>query len=163
LTLGSILEQSGELETAAAYLSEAAGHLEDMGDMNCWANASRRLSTAEAALGWPDAARTRLVAVIEAMPILPMHEVAKPRTLDAAAEVLLAAGLVEQAAIALGRAEATELPVSTIFSRSDRHDRTREEITRRLGIDETKRLMDDGAALGVDGSLAKIAGWLRAG
>ncbi len=122
LVLGSILEHSGEFETAAEYLSEAAGHLEDMGDMNCWANASRRLATAEAALGSPDTARARVAAVIEAMPILPMHEVAKHRTFDAAAEVLLTAGLVERAAFALGRAEATEFPMSTIFPRSPRHD-----------------------------------------
>jgi hypothetical protein len=134
-----------------------------MGDMNCWAGSSRRLATAEAALGSPDPARERLVAVIEAMPILPMHDVAKPRTLDAAAEVLLAAGLVEEAAFALGRSEATEFTVDTIFPRSDRLERTREEIARRLGAVETDRLAADGAAASVDDALALIADWLRAG
>ncbi len=161
MTLGSILEQSGELERAAGYLSEAARHLEDMGDMNCWASSTRRLATAEAALGSPDPARARLAATIEAMPILPMHEIHKPRVLDAAAEVLLAAGLVAASAFALGRAEATELPVSTIFPREPRLDAVRDEIVRRLGPDESARLRAEGAASSVDDALAQIHRWLR--
>ncbi|MFO7573495.1 MAG: adenylate/guanylate cyclase domain-containing protein [Gaiellaceae bacterium] len=162
-TLGSILEHGGQGERAVEYLSEAVVHLEEMGDMNCWANSNRRLATAEAALGSTETARERVADVIEAMPILPMHEVHKPRTLDAAAEVLLAAGVVEQAAFALGRAEATECPVSTIFSRDARLAATREEITRRLGAAETKRLMAEGADASVDDALAQIADRLRAG
>lgn len=38
----------------------------------------------------------------------------------------------------------------------------REEISRRLGVDETKRLMADGAATSVDDALAEILGSLRA-
>ena len=162
LTLGSILEQRRDLERAADHLSEAAGHLEDMGDLNCWANATRRLATAEAALGSPGPARQRLAAVIDAMPSLPMVEVHAPRVLDAAAEVLLAAGHAERAAVALGRAEATELPIATIFPRGPRLDAVREGVTRRLGEEEAGRLRAEGAATSVDDALATVAGWLRA-
>ena len=145
------------------YLSEAAGHLEDMGDLNCWANAARRLATAEAARGSSDQARAGLVAVIKSMPRLPMIEVHTPHILDAAAEVLLAAGHVEQAAFALGRAEATDLPIATIYPRGPRLQAVREEIVRHLGRDETTRRMADGAATGMDELLARICTWLRAG
>lgn len=160
---GSILEQSGELETAAAYLSEAAGHLEDMGDMNCWANSTRRLATAEAKLDSSDVSRARLAAVIVAMPILPMPEIHAPRTFDAAAEVLLAAGLVEEAAFALGRAEATELPVATIFPREARLEIVREEVSRRLGDGQAERLRAEEEAATVDDALVQVRGWLRSG
>jgi predicted ATPase/class 3 adenylate cyclase/tetratricopeptide (TPR) repeat protein len=160
-TLGSILEQSGEHERAAGYLVEAAGHLEEMGDLNCWANSSRRLATAEAALGSHDSARARLAAVIEAMPILPMPEIHKPRVLDAAAEILLAAGLAEQAAFALGRAGATEFPVPTLFPREPRLEAARAEIEQRLGYEEATRLTGEGTAATVDAALGQIRDWLR--
>ncbi len=160
-TLGTILETNGDHAEAAGYLAEAAGHLEDMGDMNCWANSSRRLATAEAALGSPDVARERLVAVIEAMPILPMKEIHTPRTLDAAAEVLLAAGLVDSAAFALGRAEAMELPMPTIFPRETRHAAVRTEIEKRLGAGEAERLRAEGAAATADDALRQVRSWLR--
>jgi predicted ATPase/class 3 adenylate cyclase len=160
-TLGAILENKGDHADAAGYLSEAAGHLEDMGDMNCWAGSSRRLATAEAALGSLDAARARLVAVIDALPILPMTEIHTPRTFDAAAEVLLAAGLVEQAAFALGRAEAMELPVQTIFPREVRLETVRAEIERRLGNGEAARLRAEGATATADEALRQIRSWLR--
>jgi predicted ATPase/class 3 adenylate cyclase len=162
MTLGSILEESGELEQAAGYLVEAAGHLEEMGDLNCWASSSRRLATAEAALGSLDSARARLAAVIEAMPLLPMQEIHEPRALDAAAEVLLGADLVEQAAFALGCAEATELPVPTIFPRERRLEAIGEKLVFRLGEGESERLRAEGAATGADEALARIRGWLRA-
>ena len=53
--------------------------------------------------------------------------------------------------------------MSTIFSRDSRLAATREEITRRLGAAETKRLMAEGADASVDDALAQIADWLRAG
>jgi hypothetical protein len=80
---------------------------------------------------------------------------------DAAAEVLLAAGLVPEAAFPLGWAEATEFPVSTIFPREPRLDAARAEIAGRLCRDETDRLLAEGAAASIDEALARIRGWLR--
>jgi hypothetical protein len=53
------------------------------------------------------------------------------------------------------------LPVAAILPRGPRLDAAREEIVRRLGDDEARRLLADGAATGVDDPLAKIAGWLK--
>ncbi len=159
-TLGVIVDQGGDHEAAAHHLALAAGHLEDCGDVSCWAGSSRRLAMAEAALGRVDDARKRVAAVIDSMPILPMKEVAGPRTLDAAAEVLCAAGLDSQAAVVLGRAVATEFPVETIFPREPRHDAMRSLLLDRLGDAETRRLMADGEALTVDACLSQARTWL---
>jgi len=159
-TLGAIVAEGGDHDAAVRYLSLAADHLEDCGDVACWANSSRRLATAEAALGRVDDATARVTAVIDAMPILPMKEVAKPRTLDAAAEVLCAAGLDSEAAVVLGRAVATEFPVETLFPREPRHDAMRSLLLERLGDGETRRLMADGEAMTVDACIEQAKAWL---
>jgi len=89
-----------------------------------------------------------------------MKEVAKPRTLDAAAEVLCAAGLDSEAAVVLGRAVATEFPVETIFPREPRHDAMRSLLLERLGDEETRRLMADGEAMTVDACIEQAKAWL---
>jgi len=161
LTLGSILERRGEMERSIEYLSKAVPQLQDMGDLNCWGGAMRRLATAEAERGEVGSARQRLAATIEAMPLLPMQELVIPRTFDAAAEILLASGQLEPAAFTLGRAIATEFPVETIFPREPRQDAVREKLAARLGADATATLMADGAAATIDDALARIGGWLR--
>jgi hypothetical protein len=157
-TLGAIAAEGGDHEAAAQHLAIAASHLEDCGDVSCWAGSSRRLATAEAALGRVDDAAARVAAVIDAMPILPMKELAKPRTLDAAAEVLCAAGLNSEAAVVLGRAVATDFPIETIFPR--RHDAMRSLLLERLGDEETRRLMADGEAMTVDACIEQAKAWL---
>ncbi len=161
LTLGTILGTKGEHDAASEHLSLAAGHLEEMGDLNCWASASRRQASADAARGVPDPARAAMTAAIDALPLLPMPEVHTPRNLDTAAEVLLAAGLDEEAAFTLGRATATDFPVSTIFPREPAQAAVKAELVRRLGEDAVARRMADGAAAGADDALGRIAAWLR--
>ncbi len=90
--LSQSLTAKGDHAGAEDYLIDAASHLEDCGDMSCWAATNRTLAMGEAALGSTERARERMVALIEAVPDLPIPEVAKPRAVDAAVDVLVAAG-----------------------------------------------------------------------
>ena len=95
-----------------------------------------------------------------AIPRLPMPEVDIPRSLDAAAEVLLASGRTDEAAYALGRALATELPVDTVLPRTSVLEETRDRIVERLGADRAAALMARGERAAPDEALDTITGWL---
>jgi tetratricopeptide (TPR) repeat protein len=161
MVLGALLERHGEHEEARQYLSEAVVHLGDCGDVNCWANTSRSLASAEAALGDPVGAGSRVVEVIEKMPILPMPEIHKPRTLDMAAKLLLANGQFGDSAVLLGRAEATELSVPLLYPREEMHLEIREGLVAALGDDEASQLMEKGKAMELDEALELARSRLR--
>jgi len=162
MTLGAFLNQEEDYEAAAGYLDEAILHLGDCGDVNCWASSSRGMALAETELGQPDRAGTRVAAVIETLPILPMPEIHTPRTLDLAARVLQVGGQHERAALVLGRALATELPGSTLFPREQGQEEIRMALVNELGDDEVARLGAEGAATETDELLGKARGWLEA-
>ncbi|MDH3606365.1 MAG: adenylate/guanylate cyclase domain-containing protein [Acidimicrobiia bacterium] len=158
--LGILRQMEGDHSEALEPLAQGAKRLEDVGDLSCWAGALRFMAMSEAALGNPDPARKRVATVIDTMPVLPMHEVVKPRTLDAAAEVLTASGMYKEAATALGRAVASELPGPSVIPRDGVHESVRDRLVEQLGAEEVKRLEAEGAALEVDEILGKARGWL---
>src|SRR5690606_9436556 len=80
LFLGIVLRYREEHEEAAIHLELGAEGLDDLGDVSCWANALRWLSHSETALGMTDRARRRVAEVIARFSLLPMQEVALPRT-----------------------------------------------------------------------------------
>jgi hypothetical protein len=163
MVLGILLQGSGDDAGSVERLAEGARHLEDCGDLSCWATSSRYLASAEARLGAPESAKRRLAAVVEQLPILPMQEIARPRTLDSTAEVLLAAGAPDRAAVVLGRAMATKYTSATIFKREPLHEAVGSGIREAIGDEETARLMAEGEALDVDETLGKALAWLQEG
>ena len=139
-------------EAAADVLSRGVAHLEAVGDHSCWGTTSRALAGAEVDLGRTDAARRRVLEVIRRLPQLPMQEVAKPRTLDVAMQVLAAIGQPREAAIILGHVSSTELPVPAP-TRAQAHAAVRETLERELGAEELERLMAEGATRDLDALL----------
>jgi len=75
---------------------------------------------------------------------------------EVAQQVLLAAGLPEQAAITLGCAEATELPIDSIIAREPIHDSVRDGVTHALGEEEARWLQTNGAASDATELLANV-------
>ena len=159
--LGTILLLQGEYGAAAPQLAEASVELIEMGDLNCWAAACRRLASAEVGRGTPQAARQPLADAIEAIPQLPMPEVDIPRSLDAAVEVLLASGEEEAAAVVFGRARATPFEVDTVLPRDEVLDELQQTLESKLGSTTLRTLMAEGAATEPDEALARIVDMLR--
>lgn len=159
--LGVFLHLTDRQEEAVGHLTRGAAHLEDSGDLSCWAGATRYLVESRAELGGAEPACSQLVAVIDAMPVLPMPEVAKPRTLDTAAKLLLACGRLQEAAVALGCAQAIELPITSVLPRGEKHEQMRAALVDALGAEDASRLLAQGAALAADEALQRITGWLR--
>jgi predicted ATPase/class 3 adenylate cyclase/tetratricopeptide (TPR) repeat protein len=159
--LGILLRYEGEYVEAADLLAMGAVRLEDVGDVNCWGGASRWLARCEAALGQTDAARRRLVAVLDRMPVLPMQEMVKPRLLDAAAEVFLADGDHREAAVTLGAALAANLPDEYSTLRDPDLEVVRNRAVEALGENEVERLIAEGTSLGLDEALAFVREWLE--
>lgn len=157
--LGAMLGMGGDDAAAIEPIAAGAKDLEECGDLNCWAGASRRQAIAEAALGAPDDARRRLGRVLEALPTLPMQELQKIRLVDAMTYVLFSAGECERAAVALGVAEANELSVSPAAGRG--LDRLRHDIVEELGETRTTELAAEGASLGLEKGLETLSDWLR--
>lgn len=157
--LGVVLKLEGDITRAAEALTTAARRLEESGDLACWGVSSRLLVTVEPELGATGAARRRICAVIDSMPAFPMQEIAGPRTLDAAVEVLLASGQREPAAIALGKALSIELPPS-VLPRVEQLEMVRDAVVDELGEDEAERLMAVGTELEIDEVLARARTWL---
>ncbi len=159
---GIVLQMHGDERASVPFLAEGAGLLEDCGDISCWATSSRYLATAESALGQHGSAKQRLAAVIEQLPVLPMPEITKPRSLDGAAEILLAAGAHSQAAVVLGRAMAVEYP-PTVFDRDASHQAVRDGVVEHLGEDAAAGFLAEGEALATDEALGKALAWLQEG
>ena len=160
--LGILVRYEGDFAQAVENLTSGARRLEDVGDMNCWAGAIRHLATCEAALGQTGVASERLVAVIDSMPVLPMQEIVKPRTLDSAAEVLLVAERHDQAGVLLGAALAVELPAEYGTMRDPQLEAARRSLVEVVGESEAERLISEGGSLTIDDALAKAHGWLAA-
>ena len=158
--LGILLLREGDYDQAIENLGAGAHRLEDVGDVNCWAGANRALAKCESAVGQTDPAAERLVAVIERMPVLPMQEIAKPRTLDAAAEVFLAAEQYEHAAITLGAALAAELPEEYGRVRDPDLQVVRDKLAETRGESETEGLIGEGRSLGLEAALENVRRWL---
>ena len=157
---GILLHREGDYQEAVASLEMGARRLEDVGDVNCWAGAERALAKCEAALGDPDPARERLAAVIDRMPVLPMQEIAKPRTLDAVAELFLAEGRYDEAGITLGAALAAELPPEYQRQRNPELQDLRNKLVEVLGEAEAERLTGEGRSLALDAAIGQVRDWL---
>jgi hypothetical protein len=160
-TLGALVGLQGRHDEASAHLGEAARELQQMGDLNCWAGSMRRKASMDAARGQTEAAREALVAAIEALPLLPMPEVHTPRSLDTAAEVLLAAGLEPEAAYALGRAMAMDIPVPLLIPREPLHESLARQLAQRLDADGYAVHVAQGEHADTDEAVARVTGWLR--
>ncbi len=100
--------------------------------------------------------------MIEQLPALPMPEISGPRTLDGAAEILVAAGAPARAAVVLGTAMATAFP-ATVLKREPGHMKVRDAVVRDLGEETTAGLLAEGAALDIDEALHKTLSWLQEG
>ena len=161
--LGILLRREGEFEESRELLSLGAGKLEDVGDANCWAGANRYLARCEARLGDTGPARARLVEVIDRMPVLPMQEVVKPRTLDSVAEVMLLASDHVHAGVLLGAALAAELPAEYGRIRGPELEALRAELVGAVGEPEAERLIAEGRSLDVDEALRYSREWLAQG
>ena len=154
----NLLVQESHAE-AADYLGTGAVDLEECGDLSCWAHARRYGAWSELSLGAPEKARRWILDVIDSLPDLPLKEIHKPRTLDLAVDLLVAAGEHEWAAVALGLAQRTELEVAAVMGRG--HDRLRTEIVRVLGQSRADELLAEGDSLDLDEGLAAIREWLE--
>ena len=92
-----------------------------------------------------------------------MAEVHTPLDLDAAAKVLAAAGLDAEAALALGRAMATELTVPVLIPREPLHEAVGRQLEERLGAARYATLVAEGERGDVTATVDKVLGWLRDG
>lgn len=159
LTLGMILVSEGEHLEARETLATAAHLFEQIGDVNCWANSTRYVAKSEVAMGDTASAAAFITAVIERIPSLPMPEVGKPRTLDIAAEVLLASGRTEEGGLLVGTALAHPVPASVI--RPPELEKIRQTAVELIGDDEAARLFQTGGNLDIDDALDRALGWLN--
>jgi predicted ATPase/class 3 adenylate cyclase/tetratricopeptide (TPR) repeat protein len=157
---GILLRYERDYREAIESLEMGARRLEDVGDVNCWAGALRALARCEAALGDTDPAQEKLAAVIDRMPVLPMQEITKPRTLDAAAELFLAERRYDEAGITLGAALAAELPAEYGRQRDPELQEVRDQLVEVLGESEVEDLTSAGESLGLDEALARTRTWL---
>jgi predicted ATPase/class 3 adenylate cyclase len=151
---GILRKFAGSHEVAIETLARGAGHLEDIGDLFCWATTTRALADSEVKLGKTASARRRIAEVVRRMPLLPMPEIAKPRTMDVVVGVLIAIGEVRHAAVTFGWASAAELP-APVPSRAGTHRALRESLEAQLGADTLEELMAAGAVLDPDELLAR--------
>src|SRR5690606_8773885 len=117
-------------------------------------------SHSETALGMTDRARRRVADVIARFSLLPMQEVALPRTLDAVVVTLLGAKTPVRAAVALGCAESVPFPVESAIPRASVLEELAESVEAALGTDEAVRLRAEGAALDPLQFLEQARGWL---
>ncbi len=158
--LGILLRRESEPGEAAGFLALGATRLEDVGDANCWAGATRYLTQCEAVLGDPDSAARRLVAVIDRLPVLPMRDVHEARTMDTAVEIFLASGDHERAVLALGTSLAAELPAEYGRVRDPELEALRQRVVHAICESETDRLTERGAAMATGDAVHQIRRWL---
>jgi predicted ATPase/class 3 adenylate cyclase len=160
MTLGTVLTLRDRPDEAAPHLSAAADQLDDLGDLNCWAASLRRLAESESALGMWDSAGGHLAEVIARFDLLPMQEVALPRTLDAVAKVALGAGDHEVAARVLGCAEQVPFDVETVIPRASVLEGMASELDQVLGTMRFEELRAEGAELNPLQCLNEARVWL---
>lgn len=151
---GMLVRFEGMPGEARGFLAEAATLLDMVGDVNCWANSTRGLVRCEVALGDVTSAASLLLEVLERMPALPMPEIAKPRTLDAIADTLVAAERFEDGGVLLGTALVTPFPAEAVV-RPIELEEIRSKAIGRLGADEAERLFAEGAELEMDEALER--------
>lgn len=151
---GIILRLEEDIEEAAHRLSHAAQLLNDVGDANCWAGATRQLVLCELAMGDVEGAANRLDAVLDRMPGLPMQDLHKISTLDAMAQTLLEAGRATEAGPLVGRSLATPSPPESQI-RPATLERLREQSVDLLGEEDAQRLFREGEDLGMDDALER--------
>jgi hypothetical protein len=134
--------------------AEAARLLDMVGDVNCWATSTRGLARCETALGDTGSSASRLLAVLDRMPTMPMPEITKPRVLDAIAELVLADGRFEEGGVLLGASIAAPSPPGAVI-RPVELETMRVQAVDQLGEAETERLFALGADLDVDSALER--------
>ena len=149
---GMLVRLEGMPGEAKAPLAEAASLLDMVGDVNCWANSTRGLARCEIALGEVVPAANHLLEVLERMPTLPMHEIAKPRTLDAIADALVGAGWYEDGGTLLGAALVAPFSPEAVV-RPIELEEIKAKAVDELGAAEAERLFAKGAELDVDEAL----------
>jgi len=158
-TSALLLVLEGEFETAMERAIEAAALLDTVGDANCWATSTRIVAKCEIGLGMTDATAGRLLAIIDRMPVLPMQELAIPRTIDRAAALLLAVGRHSEGTILLGCSLATDLSGARL--RVLDLEELRERAVGALGAAESERLLAEGADLDIHEALERARRWLE--
>jgi predicted ATPase/class 3 adenylate cyclase len=151
---GMLLTFEEEPTEASDQFAEAARLLDMVGDVNCWAASTRGLARCETALGDTNSAASRLLAILDRMPTLPMPEITKPRTLDAIAEALLVAGRLEEGGLLLGAAIAAPFTPGAVI-RPAELEVIRTNAIEQLGEIEAERLFAEGAKLDLDGALER--------
>ena len=151
---GMLLSFEKEPAEAVPHFVEAARLLDMVGDVNCWATSTRGLARCETALDDTASASRRLLAVLDRMPTMPMPEVTKPRTLDAIAETVLAAGHSEVGGMLLGAAIAAPFSPEAVI-RPIELEAIRVSAVEQLGESEAERLCARGAELDVDAALER--------
>jgi hypothetical protein len=151
---GMLLKLEGAPDEAKDHFVESAGLLDLVGDVNCWANSTRGLVRCEVALGDSTSAAAHLLEVLERMPTLPMHEIAKPRTLDAIADTLIAAGQYDDGGVLLGTALVTPFPAESVMRPAELEE-IRSKAVELLGAAEAERLFEAGAELDLDEALER--------
>jgi tetratricopeptide (TPR) repeat protein len=149
---GMLLSFEKEPAEAMPQFAEAARLLDMVGDVNCWATSTRGLARCETALGDTSSSAGRLLAVLDRMPTMPMPEITKPRTLDAIAELVLAADELEEGGVLLGAAVAAPFSHDAII-RPKELEQIRAAAVAQLGEAEAERLVAEGAKLELDEAL----------
>ncbi len=149
---GMLLSFEKEPADALPQFAESARLLDMVGDVNCWATSTRGLARCETALGETSSSASRLLAVLDRMPTMPMPEITKPRTLDAIAELALVAGELEDGGVLLGAALAAPFDPGAVI-RPAELEAIRAEAAAQLGDSEVERLFAQGAELGLDEAL----------
>lgn len=158
MNLGSLLRMRGDVDEGAVHLSEASEQLDDLGDLFCWANATRWLAHCQLVLGYVDEPRARLLEVIDRFDLLPMPEIATPRTVDLLVATLVADGHWERAALTLGCAETVPFDVPTVIPRTLEEARLR--IEQAIGVDACDRLRAEGSEIPPRVLLDEARAWL---
>ncbi|HSM43872.1 MAG TPA: adenylate/guanylate cyclase domain-containing protein [Acidimicrobiia bacterium] len=157
---GILLRFEEEIEEASSRLEQGSELLDEVGDANCWAGATRHLVACDLASGHLDRAAARLEAVMERMPVLPMQHLHKPSTLDAIAETLLEAGRSEDAGRLIGLS--LSIPSDPEAAIRPAHlESLRQRVSDLLGEDEAKQLYEQGASLELDEALEQGLALIR--
>ncbi|HEY5651333.1 MAG TPA: hypothetical protein VIW46_07790 [Acidimicrobiia bacterium] len=149
---GMLLSFEKEPAEAVSHFVEAARLLDMVGDVNCWATSTRGLARCETALDDTASASRRLLAALDRMPTMPMPEITKPRTLDAIAETVLAAGHSQEGGMLLGAAIAAPFSPEAVI-RPKELESIRATAVEQLGESEAERLFARGAELDLDEAL----------
>lgn len=151
---GMLLTFEEEPTEATDQFAEAARLLDMVGDVNCRATSTRGLARCETALGDASSAASRLLAILDRMPTLPMPEIIKPRTFDAIAEALLIAGRSEEGGPLLGAAIAAPFTPDAVI-RPAELEVIRTNAVEQIGETEAERLFTEGAKLDRDEALER--------